>query len=177
MATFLFVRHGEPDYDSVGSWSRFPFGKDYAGLTERGKRQIEESSRKLADRKVDIIVSSPYTRTMQGAAILSRFLGVDVAVENDLHEWEVDLTHTVTEEKDFLALCKEHDKYGGIYPDELPRKWESTEMVRRRVWKCLEKYRNCSCVVVSGHAMMMQASLGIDRAIEYGEILSASCFV
>lgn len=108
MTTFLFVRHGEPDYDSVGSWRRFPFGKDYAGLTE---------------------------------------------------------------------LCKEHDKYGGIYPDEVPRKWESTEMVRRRVWQCLEKYRNCSCVVVSGHAMMMQAALGIDRAIEYGEILSASCFV
>lgn len=175
MTTFLFVRHGEPDYDSVGSWSRFPFGKDYAGLTELGKRQIEESCRKLANYGVDIIVSSPYTRTMQGAAIMSRLLDADVAVENDLHEWEVDLTHTVTEEKDLLALCKEHDKCGGIYPNEVPEKWESTELVHRRVWKCLEKYRSYSCVVVSGHAMMMQAALGVDRAIGYGEILSASC--
>lgn len=174
MTTFLFIRHGEPDYNSVSEWSKFPFGKDYAGLTDLGRRQIEESCRRLISHNVDIIVSSPYTRTMQGAAIMSRILRADVAVETDLHEWESDLSHTVTDKDDLLALCREHDLCRGVYPEGISPKWESTESVKRRVWQCLEKYKQYRCVVVSGHAMMMQAALGIDRVIEYGEIIAYS---
>ena len=44
-------------------------------------------------------------------------------------------------------------------------------MVRSRVLKCLEKYKAYNCVVVSGHAMMMQAVFGINEPIEYGAIM------
>ncbi len=171
MTTFLFVRHGEPDYGSVGEWNKISFGRDFAGLTELGKKQIEESARQLLDKQVDIIISSPYTRTMQGAAIMARALNVNVNVEKDLHEWESDLTHTITDADELLALCKEHDKFNGVYPTGEQRKWESTELVKKRVGECLNKYTNYKCVVVSGHAMMMQAVLGINRPIEYGEII------
>jgi len=171
MTTFLFVRHGEPDYDSVGEWKNILFGKEFAGLTELGKKQIEESAAKLLDKQVDIIISSPYTRTMQGAAIMARKLKVNVNVEKDLHEWESDLTHTITDNDELLALCKEHDRCNGIYPDGELKKWESTDLVKKRVIECLSKYVKYKCVVVSGHAMMMQAVLGINKPIEYGEII------
>lgn len=38
MTTFLFIRYGKPDSVSVNGWSKFPFGKDYAGLTDLGRR-------------------------------------------------------------------------------------------------------------------------------------------
>lgn len=40
MTTFYFVRHGEPDYQSVGDWSGIPFGQAFAGLTQAGEKQI-----------------------------------------------------------------------------------------------------------------------------------------
>lgn len=44
-------------------------------------------------------------------------------------------------------------------------------MVRDRVLACLKKYCKYKCVVISGHAMMMQAVLGITTPIDYGQIL------
>ena len=35
MTQFLFVRHGEPDYSSVGEWSKTSMGTSFAGLTEK----------------------------------------------------------------------------------------------------------------------------------------------
>lgn len=43
MTKFLFVRHGEPDYSSVAEWAQIPMGKNLAGLSENGKRQIRNS--------------------------------------------------------------------------------------------------------------------------------------
>lgn len=65
-----------------------PMGKNLAGLSENGKLQIRNSCKLLAKYDVDIIVSSPFTRTMQGAAIMSKLLNADVEVERDLHEWQ-----------------------------------------------------------------------------------------
>ncbi|MCR5499566.1 MAG: phosphoglycerate mutase family protein [Acetatifactor sp.] len=171
MTKFLFVRHGEPDYASVGDWSRFPMGTNFAGLSERGVEQIKNSCAKLAEYPVELIVSSPYTRALQGAAIMARELQVDVAVERDLHEWQVDVTYSITGDENLVALCQERDRMQGVYPKGETKVWESTEIVRNRVLACLEKYKNHKCVVVAGHAIMMQAVFGISTPIEYGEIM------
>lgn len=80
-------------------------GKNFAGLSENGKRQIRNSCELLAKYEVDIIVSSPFTRTMQGAAIMSNQLNADVEVGRDLHEWQADLTYSITDDKELLMLC------------------------------------------------------------------------
>lgn len=171
MTTFLFVRHGEPDYSSVSEWARTPMGKHFAGLSQEGRKQIEKSCDKLVDYDVELIISSPFTRTMQGAAIMAKHLNVDILVEKDLHEWQSDLTYSITKDEELLKLCQEHDRCNGVYPEGTIKKWESTELVRKRVLNCLKKYRNYKCVVVSGHAMMMQAVLEISESIEYGQVI------
>lgn len=171
MTQFVFVRHGEPDYPSAGDWNRFPLGQHFAGLTDEGRKQIKESCKELSKYDVDLILSSPFTRTMQGAAIMARELNADVVVERDLHEWQVDLSYSITEEAKFLELCRDHDNCNGIYPEGETRLWESTEAVRTRVMKVLEKYLDYKCVVVSGHAMMMQAVFATNKPIPYGKIM------
>ncbi len=172
MTKFLFVRHGEPDYSSVAEWAHIPMGKNFAGLSENGKQQIRNSCELLAKYDVDIIVSSPFTRTMQGAAIMSKQLNAGVEVERDLYEWQADLTYSITDDKKLLMLCQEHDHMNGVYPSDETKMWESTEMVRDRVLACLKKYCKFKCVVISGHAMMMQAVLGITTPIDHGQILT-----
>lgn len=171
MATFYIVRHGEPDYPSVGEWRKIPFGKEFAGLTLRGVRQIETAAAVLKKYSPEIILSSPYTRTMQGAAIMSRILDIPVIVEKDLHEWDADISHTIREDNALLALCQEHDLCHGIYPDGEKKLWESRTLVEERVLGVFSKYLKYDRVVVSGHAMMMQAVLRQEEPFEYGEVV------
>lgn len=141
--TFYFVRHEEPDYQSVGDWSDIPFGQAFAGLTQAGEKQI-----------------------------LSRALDIPIAVERDLHEWDSDRTHTVRDEQELLRLCQEHDACDGIHPAGSEKLWESRQQVRDRAWKVLERYSGYERVAVTGHAMMMQDVTGEYRSIAYGEIIT-----
>ncbi len=170
MTTFYFVRHGEPDYDSVGEWNRIPFGKEFAGLTNNGIEQIKKAAHELSALKPQIILTSPYTRTMQGASIISKILNIEIIVEKNLHEWNSDLSHSICDGGRLYQLCKEHDEMKGIYPDGITMQWESTELLKKRVYEVLTRYEKYDRVVVSGHAMMMQAVTGESRAYEYGEI-------
>ena len=171
MTTFYFVRHGEPDYGGVGEWSNFPFGRDFAGLTEQGISQIVKAAETLKNFSPQIILSSPYTRTMQSAGILARELQIPLLVERDLHEWNSDRTHTVSSEQELLQLCRDHDLHNGIYPEGIEKKWESRQLVRTRVLNVLNRYLKYERVAVSGHAMMMQAVTGDCKPFAYGEIV------
>lgn len=171
MTTFYFVRHGEPDYDSVREWKQIPFGKDFAGLTEAGVMQIRETAMLLKRCNPQIIISSPFTRTMQGAGIIAGECNIPILVEKDLHEWSSDRTHTIGREDDLLQLCKDFDLCNGIYPQGIEKQWESRQSVRERVLKVLGKYLEYEVVIVSGHAIMMQAVTGEQKAFQYGEIV------
>lgn len=171
MTVFYFVRHGEPDYLSVGEWAEIPFGKEFAGLTEQGIRQIAKAAADLKMHRPQIILSSPYTRTMQGAGIMAQELQIPILVERELHEWESDRTHTVREDSELLRLCQDYDHHNGIYPEGVEKQWESRQIVRTRVLGVLEKYLAYDRIVVSGHAIMMQAVTGEYKPFAYGEIL------
>ena len=171
MTIFYFVRHGEPDYSSVGEWAEIPFGRAFAGLTEQGIGQISRAAAELKVHRPQIILSSPYTRTMQGAGIMAQELQIPILVERELHEWEVDRTHTIREESELLRLCQDYDFHNGIYPEGAEKQWESRQVVRDRVLGVLEKYLAYDRVVVSGHAIMMQDVSGQYKPFAYGEIL------
>lgn len=171
MTTFYFVRHGEPDYGSVGTWSRIPFGRDFACLTQVGVDQICKAASQLSGQDAQIIISSPFTRAMHGATIISRALDLPVFVEKDLHEWQSDLTHEIVEDEKLLMLCRDFDACNGIYPNGAEKLWESREMVRKRVLTVLEKYAEYEKVIVMGHAIMIQTITGEKRPFEYGEVV------
>ena len=171
MTSFYFIRHGEPDYESIGEWSKVPFGREFAGLTENGVSQIYDAIFELRKFSPQIVITSPYTRSMQGAAMISRALDIPLFVERDLHEWDSDKTHKVSDSEVLTGLCNDFDLCGGVYSDGVEKQWESRPMVEERVLKVLEKYLNYETVVVCGHAIMMQSVTGINRPFEYGEIV------
>ena len=43
MIEFIMVRHGEPDYSVVDEWAGIAVAKNFAPLTEKGIRQIQET--------------------------------------------------------------------------------------------------------------------------------------
>jgi len=170
MTKFIFVRHGEPDYPSTLDWQTMSLAKNFAGLTDAGRSQIKNACEELKKYNAELIISSPFTRTMQGAAIMARELDLDVVVEHDLHEWQADLTFSIEDEDELRAIVKEYFARDGVYPEGETRVWETKQMVRERVLKVLEKYTNYSCVIVSGHGMMTQAVIGHRAQLDYGQI-------
>ena len=87
MALFYLVRHGEANYDNMLENGFWGFGRDFAPLSEKGRQQAEITAKDARLKQAELIVSSPYTRALQTAQIISRETGIRVEVDIDLHEW------------------------------------------------------------------------------------------
>ena len=85
MTVFYLIRHGEPTYQPVNDRNFIGHGLDLAPLTEIGIQQLKETSKDNRLKNCEVIVSSPYTRALQSASILSKELGIDIEVDVDLH--------------------------------------------------------------------------------------------
>ena len=70
----VFIRHGEPDFSEVDSRGFIGQGRDFAPLTKNGINQAEKVSKNPLLNNAQIIISSPYTRALQTAAIISKNL-------------------------------------------------------------------------------------------------------
>lgn len=78
---FFLVRHGESEGNVSGDKiSSDPLFND--GLTELGKKEVLDSARNLADKKIDLIVVSPFVRTKETARIIADTIGYT----GELHE-------------------------------------------------------------------------------------------
>lgn len=54
---------------------------NFAPLTQKGVEQVYQVTKLLKDEHADIIISSPYTRALEGAAIMAKELDLPLKVE------------------------------------------------------------------------------------------------
>ena len=103
----VFIRHGETDKIEVDKRGFIGQGRDLAPLTELGIQQAEKVSLNPMLENAQIIVSSPYTRALQTAAIISRKINKEIIVEPELHEWIVDKTNSIKSSEEVAVLGRE----------------------------------------------------------------------
>lgn len=166
---FYFVRHGKTDYSEHNQKIYQGYGVNLASLAEKGKKQIKQTAKDERLQDADLIISSPYTRALQSAAILSRKLNVRLEVETDLHEWLANKNYMYEEDSKAELACAEYFSLNGDYPPGQDRNWESRQLMAERVCKVLEKYSQYDKVIVVGHSMMIQAVTGYNPKL--GEIV------
>lgn len=157
---FYFVKHGESDYSRRNTKIYQGFGVNLSPMSELGIEQIKKCAKDERLKEADIILSSPYTRALQTAAILSKELNVDIVIETDLHEWLANKNY-IYETDDIAEACyREYEENNGIYPFDEEKKWEDAKTIRKRVFEVLEKYAHYDNVIVACHGMMIQATVG-----------------
>ncbi|MBP5660313.1 MAG: histidine phosphatase family protein [Lachnospiraceae bacterium] len=157
MAKYYLIRHGEADYEGLSEKGFFGFGRDFAPLSELGIAQAEETARDERLKNADIIVSSPYTRALQTAAIISRETGLKIKVETDLHEWIPDKRNRYATTEEAIALYEEFTANHGEYPKDREYSWETMGEMRERMRKVKDKYAGYNKVIFVGHSMALSA--------------------
>ena len=162
MAQFYLVRHGEADYSQLMEKGFFGFGRDFAPLSESGIVQSEKTAKDQRLKSAQIIVSSPYTRALQTAAIISRETALKICVEVDLHEWIPDKTNQYKTSQEAFASAKEFYDNSGVYPKGHQLRWENLEEVRKRMQRVAEKYAGYEKVIFVGHSMAFGTLTNID---------------
>nr|WP_305120954.1 histidine phosphatase family protein [Saccharibacillus sp. JS10] len=170
MTIFYLIRHGEPDWEPYKPLRLKGNGRDLVPLTARGQDQIVQTSTHPKLKQAELIISSPYTRAMQTAAILSRRLDLDIQVEYDLREWQPDLSFEYDSEERLLELRDDFDRYKGIRPVGEKKLWESREMLVRRLKQTLDRYRMYSHVIVAGHGTLFGSLVGRSDIV-HGEMI------
>ena len=66
---FYLVRHGKTDYSEKNTGIYQGYGVNLAPLSAKGIKDAEKAADFLKKQKIDLILSSPYTRALQTAAI------------------------------------------------------------------------------------------------------------
>ena len=81
---------------------------------EDNRQKITAKDARL--KEAELIVSSPYTRALQTAQILSRETGIRVEVDIDLHEWIPDENNQYETSEESFAFAREFTEFNGEYP-------------------------------------------------------------
>ena len=147
---FFILRHGEAEHnikDLIASGREL--GKHISHITENGKSQAHEAARALKKKKVNIIFSSPYRRTIETAKIVAKELGATLIIDKRLREVDCGNFN--------WRKVGEHKKFFKDPMDEFtkaPPSGETLNEVRERVFSFIKdinvRYEGRSILIV-GH--------------------------
>jgi probable phosphoglycerate mutase len=134
-ANLLLIRHGQIRANVVGRWH----GSTDSPLTALGKRQSERLARRMGQFFPDLaaIYTSPLQRCIKTALAVSRAVGEEVQIDDDLREYgigELENTH-------FKSLAEEHDFFKRVQTnrDFAPRGGDSVNTVAARILSALQR--------------------------------------
>lgn len=82
MTTVYFVRHAEPDYTNHNDMER--------PLTIKGKEDSKLVTKYLQDKNIDIVLSSPFVRSMETVKDFADSFGLAIQVVEDFRERKID---------------------------------------------------------------------------------------
>lgn len=167
--TFYFVRHGESILNTKGIRQ----GREGA-LSEKGIAQADTAGAMLADKKISVMIVSPYERTKQTAEIINAHLHLPIEYSELFIERrnpseiigksidEPDVAHVIN------LMDKSYHDDNFRYSDE-----ENFADMKKRAKKCLEflETRKEKNIVVVTHSIFLKL---LASYIMLGEKLTAS---
>ncbi|MEN9614081.1 MAG: hypothetical protein RLZZ347_388 [Candidatus Parcubacteria bacterium] len=145
---YLVMRHGQ----YPGNTEKFLCSAlDCPGLTDTGRAQAELSAKKLADKKIDMIIASPIARTRQTAEVTAKIIGFPqekIVFDERIKEIEFG----VFEGKPVSEYHKDFHPGTGWFAHG-PQGGESHLEVKRRMGEALydfeQKYQNKTILIVT----------------------------
>lgn len=160
MLKIILIRHGQADYECLRS-REFPvICAGLAPLTAKGINQAMAVANDERLKDAELIVSSPYTRALQTASIISNATGLKINVEFDLHEWLPDTSFKTKDEAEFYAALRSFRENNGLYHGQ-SFSWEQISDIKKRVLACLSQYSKYRKIIVVSHEEVIHSLTGL----------------
>lgn len=164
MNKILFIRHGEPDYDNYLT----PLNKaciciqnNTTGLTAKGIKECEQICDEVIKFNPDLIITSPYTRAIQSAHIISLRTLIPLVVEKSLIEWLSNCSISTNGRAEYEKLLEEVNRNNGQYSDNCSYKWESFNELKSRAISVIVSYsKKHERIAVVSHKMLIYQLTG-----------------
>ena len=155
---YFLIRHGETG-ENIGKFFRAELSENCI-LTEKGKKQVAKSIKEF-NKKVDIIISSPYERAKETTKIICENLNFPiekVIYENNIRELKIDTKEY--ENKDIEIVRKYYNDDYVYTPYRSFSDGENfAEVVKRTgefIYEIENKYSNKNILIV-GHGIALRA--------------------
>ncbi len=174
--TIYLMRHGEPTYADTVKLGLRGQGAELGQLTPAGIAQAEAAAKDPRIQDVDLIVSSPYPRALQTAAIVSREIDRPIEVAPGIFEWLPATDYSDMSQKDIYDAWQEYKQSGGVHlPEHRFQKWETHAQLRARVLPWVLPYAQRTDIgklLIVCHGGVMRALMNTPslRKIHYCEI-------
>jgi len=163
------MRHGDTDWQQVEArgW-RGPLN-DFAPLTERGRQQARQAADAFAP-GLDLVVSSPMTRAVETACVLSAVLDAPVRIALDLREWLPDETLSWATAEEVRIAYADMLRHGGVRPEGHPLRWEPLPAVQARARAAIAALPRDLTILVVCHAVVIYALTGQENTEHCGVV-------
>jgi isoleucyl-tRNA synthetase len=73
---YFVMRHGEAENNVKSIYNTNPAHIDMYHLTDEGKETVRTNAERLKDKKIDLIIASPFSRTQETARIVAEVIGI-----------------------------------------------------------------------------------------------------
>ncbi|NJJ40485.1 histidine phosphatase family protein [Paenibacillus apii] len=136
------VRHGQTEWN----YENRVCGITEVQLTNRGIEQAKELSKTIIGKQIDIIISSPLSRALKTAEIISNVISKEIIIDNRLIEQNYGVFEGVNRDSEDFKEAKKH------FPNRLFG-GESLLQVAQRTFNLLDeikgKFRNQNVLIVT----------------------------
>lgn len=158
------IRHSEPDFSQVDAAGYKGLARDLTRLTPKGIKIADQAAQNPIFQQVQMLLVSPYTRTMQTAHEILKYHQIPNQVELLLHEWRPDKSNKMDASQQELDIAYQ-DFLNGTHNSTLD--FETRDEVMTRVNSVLDRYKNkYDCIACVTHGGVMAQYTG-DREIPF----------
>ena len=160
MSKIYMFRHGQSTFNTKGIIQGHTDG---SLLTDLGRQQAIDAGKKLADKNISLIISSPLKRAKETAELVNTSVKAKICTDNCFIEVNVGEAEGIS----YLEAIK---RYGEFY-----RNWRSNDekfldiaikggetkrQVRQRIFEGLKKYADTNKnIAVAGHGIILSQTL------------------
>jgi broad specificity phosphatase PhoE len=183
MPTVLLIRHAHRLDFIQPQWfetAAYPYDPPLSAL---GWQQALELAPKLLHLPIELILTSPYLRTLQTAYPLGRGLGLKLCIENGLREWlhpewSPALPETLPLGEKILQVPTIDLEYAGIFNPQYPETSAAINIRGRQVAeRLIGQSDRCAAIVAHKHVLLGMLMALVPRDLQLPEILPATALV
>ncbi|MCL2531846.1 MAG: phosphoglycerate mutase family protein [Oscillospiraceae bacterium] len=149
----ILVRHAQPDYSVVEAKPGF---NHLAPLSAAGMEQAHVVAQSESFAGAEIVISSPYTRALQTAAIIAGNLALPLTVDIGFHERLPDTKGVLNTKQQLHDSFEEYDLRKGIHTSDGEHHWESVAQQISRIKNSLDRYTAHEKIIIVTHGELIR---------------------